>query len=198
MIIIGLTGSIGMGKSATAKLFIAEGVPVFDSDACVHELYAPGGAAVEPIAQAFPGTVIDGAVDRTHLSAALREDPSGFERLEKIVHPLVSKARESFSKSAAESGSDMVVYDVPLLFETGGDKMVDAVVVVHAPDAVRRERVLERPGMTADKLDAIIARQMPDADKLARADYAIETSQGLEDAREQVRSVIRAIREKQA
>lgn len=198
MKIIGLTGSIGMGKSATAKLFIEEGVPVFDSDACVHELYAPGGAAVAPIAEAFPGSVVDGAVDRARLSAALREDPSGFERLEKIVHPLVSQAREQFSQDAARSGSDLVVYDVPLLFETGGDQLVDAIVVVHAPDKIRRARVLERPGMDVDKLDAIIARQMPDTEKLARADYAIETSRGLEDAREQVRSVIRAIREKQA
>lgn len=198
MKIIGLTGSIGMGKSATAKLFIEQGVPVFDSDACVHELYARGGAAVAPIAEAFPGSVVDGAVDRTLLSAALGRDPSGFERLEKIVHPLVSQARDKFSQDAARAGSDMVVYDVPLLFETGGDKLADVIVVVHAPDEIRRSRVLERPGMDKAKLDAIIARQMPDTDKLARADYAIETSGGLEDAREQVRSVIRAIREKQA
>lgn len=191
---LGLTGSIGMGKSATAKLFAEAGVPVFDSDACVHELYAEGGAAVEPVGEAFPGVVIDGAINRERLSAQLRADPSGFERLEAIVHPLVSVARETFLSGAAEKGADLVLFDIPLLFETGGDAHVDAIIVVSAPDDVRRARVLERPGMTEEKLDAIIARQMPDAEKRARADHVIETSGGIEDARQQVTDLLNQLR----
>lgn len=194
MKIIGLTGSIGMGKSATTDLLEAEGIPVFDSDACVHELYAVGGGAVEPVGKAFPGSVIDGAVDRARLSELLAEDPSGFKRLEAIVHPLVSQARDGFLQQAAAAGSWAVVFDIPLLFETGADKLVDSILVVHAPDAVRRKRVLQRPGMTAEKLEQIIARQMPDAEKLKRADYAIETSGGLEDAREQVRNMLQDLK----
>lgn len=194
MKIVGLTGSIGMGKSATARLFAEAGIPVFDSDACVHALYAPGGAAVEPVDQAFPGVVVDGAVDRVRLSAALREDAGGFARLEAIVHPLVARARQDFLEAAEAAGAGLAVVDVPLLFETGGDRHVDVVVVVHAPDAVRRERVLQRPGMTPAKLDAIIARQMPDSLKLERADFTVETSGGLEDARQQVDRIIEALR----
>ncbi|WP_417481248.1 dephospho-CoA kinase [Maricaulis sp.] len=194
MIIIGLTGSIGMGKSATAELIGEAGIPVFDSDASVHALYAKGGKAVAPIAEAFPGAVVDGMVDRTLLSAALHEDPSGFARLEAIVHPLVLEQREAFLHEAHRNGADLVVFDIPLLFETGGHEHVDHVLVVHAPEAERRERVLRRPGMTEAKLDAIIARQLDDSSKLARADYRVETSGGLEDARRQIDVILKAIR----
>ncbi len=196
MKIIGLTGSIGMGKSATAELISAAGIPVFDSDACVHALYAKGGKAVAPIADAFPGVVIDGAVDRQRLSDALHQDPSGFARLEAIVHPLVLEEREAFLHKAHQSGADLVVFDIPLLFETGADEHVDHVLVVYAPDELRRERVMQRPGMTQAKLDAIIARQLDDSSKLARADYRIETSGGLEDARQQLDVILKSIRER--
>lgn len=190
MIRIGLTGSIGMGKSATAGLFTAEGVPVFDSDAAVHALYAPGGAAVEPIAAAFGDVITNGAVDRARLSAVLKSDPSGFGRLETIVHPLVEAARETFVQAARDDHAEAVLFDIPLLFETGGEKAVDVIVVCHAPDSVRRKRVLDRPCMTEEKLDLILARQMPETEKLTRADYAVETSQGLDQAREQVRDIL--------
>ena len=195
MKVIGLTGSIGMGKSATAALIAAAGIPVFDSDACVHSLYEKTGKAVAPIAAAFPGAVVDGAVDRQRLSAALHEDPSGFARLEAIVHPLVLEAREAFLHEAHLSGADLVVFDIPLLFETGSDEHVDHVLVVYAPDEVRRSRVMQRPGMTQAKLDAIIARQLDDSSKLARSDYRIETSGGLEDARRQLDVILNSIRQ---
>ncbi|MGK0266543.1 MAG: dephospho-CoA kinase [Maricaulis sp.] len=191
---IGLTGSIGMGKSATAALIAEAGIPVFDSDACVHSLYAEGGKAVAPIAAAFPGVVVDGVVDRPSLSAALHEDPSGFARLEAIVHPLVLAEREAFLHRAHEDGADLVVFDIPLLFETGAERHVDHVLVVYAPDALRRSRVMQRPGMTQAKLDAIIARQLDDSSKLARADFTIETSGGLEDARRQLDAILQSIR----
>ena len=194
MLRVGLTGSIGMGKSATAKLLREAGVPVFDADATVHQLYAPGGNAVEPVGKAFPGVVVDGAIDRTRLSEALGTNPDSFARLEAIVHPLVNAAREQFVATQAEAGHDIVVFDVPLLFETGGNKRVDSVIVVHAPDDVRRARVLQRPGMTAAKLDAIIARQMDDSTKLDRADRVIETSGGLADARRQVDEIIKQLK----
>lgn len=193
MKVIGLTGSIGMGKSATANLFREAGIPVFDSDACVHALYARGGAAVTPVGEAFPGSVVDGAVDRARLSQMLRDDPTGFERLEAIVHPLVSRAREVFLDQARSEDAALAVLDIPLLFETGGDALVDTIVVVHAPDAVRRARVLQRPGMTAEKLDAIIARQTADSIKLEKADFVVETSGGIDDARRQVDDIIQAL-----
>ena len=193
MKIIGLTGSIGMGKSATASLFREAGIPVFDSDACVHALYAPGGAAVKPVDEAFPGSAVDGAIDRARLSQMLRDDPMGFERLEAIVHPLVSQAREVFLAEARAEDAALAVLDIPLLFETGGDTLVDTIVVVHAPDAVRRTRVLQRPGMTAEKLDAIIARQTADSIKLEKADFVVETSGGIDDARRQVDDIIQAL-----
>ncbi len=193
MKIIGLTGSIGMGKSATASLFRESGIPVFDSDACVHALYAPGGAAVKPVGEAFPGSAVDGAIDRARLSQMLRDDPTGFERLEAIVHPLVSQAREVFLAEARAEDAALAVLDIPLLFETGGDALVDTIVVVHAPDAVRRARVLQRPGMTAEKLDAIIARQTADSIKLEKADFVVETSGGIDDARRQVDDIIQAL-----
>lgn len=195
MKIIGLTGSIGMGKSATARLFREAGIPVFDSDACVHALYDSGGAAVGPVEAAFPGSLAeDGSIDRARLSRQLNDDPDGFARLEAIVHPLVAKARQHFLDAARNDGADIVVLDVPLLFETGGHEHVDAVIAVHAPHHVRRERVLQRPGMTEDKLAAIIARQTPDSVKLEKADYIVETSGGFDDARQQVGKIIAALR----
>lgn len=194
MKIVALTGSIGMGKSATARLFAEAGIPVFDSDACVHELYAPGGAAVEPVEDAFPGVVREGSIDRETLARRLREDETGFERLEAIVHPLVAASRNAFLEAADKAGQDMVLLDIPLLFETGGDALADIIVVVSAPDDVRRERVLQRPGMTPEKLDSIIARQIPDSIKRSKADYVIKTADGIDDARRQVDDVIRQIR----
>ena len=195
MKIIGLTGSIGMGKSATARLFREAGIPVFDSDACVHALYDAGGAAVGPVEAAFPGSLAeDGSIDRGRLSRQLNEDPDGFARLEAIVHPLVAEARQHFLDAARKDGADIVILDVPLLFETGGHEHVDAVIAVHAPHHVRRERVLQRPGMTEDKLAAIIARQTPDSVKLEKADYIVETSGGFDDARQQVGKIIAALR----
>ncbi|MAC38067.1 MAG: dephospho-CoA kinase [Oceanicaulis sp.] len=195
MKIIGLTGSIGMGKSATARLFREAGIPVFDSDACVHALYDAGGAAVGPVEAAFPGSLSeDGSIDRARLSRQLNDDPDGFARLEAIVHPLVAEARQHFLDAARNDGADIAILDVPLLFETGGHEHVDAVIAVHAPHDVRRERVLQRPGMTEDKLAAIIARQTPDSVKLEKADYIVETSGGFDDARQQVGKIIAALR----
>jgi dephospho-CoA kinase len=195
MKIIGLTGSIGMGKSATARLFREAGIPVFDSDACVHALYDAGGAAIGPVEAAFPGSLAeDGSIDRARLSRQLNENPDGFARLEAIVHPLVAEARQHFLDAAWKDGADIVILDVPLLFETGGHEHVDAVIAVHAPHHVRRERVLQRPGMTEDKLAAIIARQTPDSVKLEKADYIVETSGGFDDARQQVGKIIAALR----
>ena len=195
MIIVGLTGSIGMGKSTTGAMFQAEGVPVYDSDAAVHALYAVGGAAVGPVEAAFPGVVVDGAIDRTRLSAAVVGDPQALQKLETIVHPLVGADRIGFFEQAAADGKDIVVLDVPLLYETGGDRRVHKVVVVSAPAEVQRARVLARPGMDEAKLDAILARQLPDAEKRARADFIIDTGQGLDHARQQVRAVLEALRQ---
>jgi dephospho-CoA kinase len=195
MIVIGLTGSIGMGKSTTTAMFAEAGVPVYDADAEVHRLYAPGGAAVAPIEAAFPGVVKDGSVDRTALGARVLGDADALKRLEAIVHPLVGANRMGFFQAATASGADMVVLDIPLLFETGGEKNVDAVVVVSAPADMQRERVLARPGMTTEKFEAILAKQTPDAEKRARADFVIDTGQGLEAARRQVMDVIATMRD---
>lgn len=194
MIVLGLTGSIGMGKSTTAAMFADEGVPVYDADAAVHSLYAEGGLAAPLIEAAFPGTTEDGAVSREKLSTRVVGNPEALARLEAIVHPLVGRSRAGFFQAAEAAGADVVVLDIPLLFETGGERRVDAVVVVSAPPDVQRERVLARPGMTEAKLDAILARQTPDAEKRARADYVIDTGRGLEAAREQVRAVLTAVR----
>lgn len=194
MITVGLTGSIGMGKSTTAAMFAAEGVPVYDADAEVHALYARGGAAVAPLAAAFPGVVVDGAVDRTLLSQRVVGKPDELKRLEAIVHPLVGESRVGFFQKAVAGGADIVVLDIPLLFETGGERRLDAVVVVSAPADVQRQRVLARPGMDEAKLDAILARQMADAEKRARAHFVIDTGKGLDHARVQVRDVLARLR----
>jgi dephospho-CoA kinase len=193
---IGLTGSIGMGKSATAQIFREEDIPVFDSDACVHALYAKGGGAVEAVGEAFPGVVVDGVVDRRKLSEALSVSDDGYDRLEHIVHPLVTRARETFLSSEVCRGAEVVVFDIPLLFETGAADAVDYIIVVSAPDDVRRARVLQRPGMSTVKLDAIIARQAPESLKLGAADFIVETSHGIEAARGQVRDILRRLRSK--
>ncbi|AYV45794.1 dephospho-CoA kinase [Caulobacter flavus] len=194
MIILGLTGSIGMGKSTTAKMFEAQGAPVYDSDAAVHALYSVGGAAVGPVEAAFPGVVVDGAIDRARLSAQVVGDPEALEKLEAIVHPLVGAHRIGFFETARADGHDIVVLDVPLLYETGGQKNVHKVVVVSAPADVQRERVLARPGMTPEKFEAILARQLPDAEKRARADFVVDTGRGLQAAEDQVRDILTLLR----
>jgi dephospho-CoA kinase len=191
MIVLGLTGSVGMGKSATAKMFADEGVPVFDADAAVHRLYE--GEAVPLIAAAFPGAVIDGRVDRERLSRAVVGNNEAFARLEAIIHPLVRKAREKFLAAAKAEGAEVAVLDIPLLFETGGEREVDKIVVVSAPHVVQKERVLARPGMTEAKFSAIVAKQMADSEKKKRADFVIDTSRGFEAAREDVRAILRAL-----
>jgi dephospho-CoA kinase len=194
MIVIGLTGSIGMGKSTTAQMFLAEGVPVYDADAEVRALYAAGGAAVAPVDAAFHGVVRHGAVDRGLLGDRVLGDPEALRRLNGIVWPLMGAARTRFFELAAASNADCVVLDIPLLLETSGEKNVDAVVVVSAPEEMQRERVLAREGMTVAKLDAILAAQMPDQEKRRRADFVIDTSRGLEPARAQVREVLTSLR----
>ena len=195
MILLGLTGSIGMGKSTTAAMFREAGVPVYDADAAVHAAYAKGGACVEPLGAAFPGVVKDGAVDREALRQAVLGDPEELKRLGSIVHPLLKGQQEAFFASAKAAGADLVVMDIPLLFENGGEAKVDAVAVVTAPAQVQRERVLQREGMTAERLDAILAQQTPDAEKRARADFVIDTSQGLEPVRRQVAEILAVMRD---
>jgi dephospho-CoA kinase len=196
MIVLGLTGSIGMGKSTTARLFREEGVPVHDADAAVHDLYDLGGAAVGPVGEAFPDALAHGRIDREKLAAAVVGKPEALARLEAIVHPLVAEHRIRFLERARAEGADVAVLDVPLLFETGGHDLVDAVVVVTAPTPVQRERVLARPGMTVEKLDAILARQTPDAEKRRRAHYLIDTQHGMERARDDVRAILKQVRAK--
>ena len=191
MFILGLTGSVGMGKSTTARFFAEEGVPVHDADAVVHRLYE--GEAVPAIEAAFPGTTLNGKVDRAKLGARVLGESAALARLEKIVHPLVREAERRLLAEARARGEKVVVLDIPLLFETGGDRRVDAVVVVSAPPDVQRARVLERRGMTTDKLAAILAKQMPDAEKRRRADFIVDTSQGFEAARRQVRAILQAV-----
>ena len=193
MIVVGLTGSIGMGKSTVAQMFADEGAPVYDADAQVHRLYAKGGAAVPLVETTFNGVVRDGMVDRAALSARVLGDANALRRLEEIVHPLVGESRAGFFDEARRAGAKMVVLDIPLLFETGGEGRVDKVVVVSAPADVQRQRVLERPAMTEDKLAAILARQIPDAEKRRRADFVVDTGTSLDATRERVRQVIAAI-----
>ncbi|RXF70303.1 dephospho-CoA kinase [Hansschlegelia zhihuaiae] len=188
MIVIGLTGSIGMGKSTTARLFAEEGAPVHDADATVHRLYA--GEAAPLIEAAFPGTTRDGAVDRKELGTRVLGDRAALEKLEAIVHPLVRKAEAEFLARARAEGATAVVLDIPLLFETGRDGEMDAVVVVSAGEDEQRRRVMERPGMTEEAFRGILARQTPDAEKRARADVVIDASTGVEDARAQVRAAL--------
>ncbi|MCZ7642084.1 MAG: dephospho-CoA kinase [Pseudorhodoplanes sp.] len=188
MFILGLTGSIGMGKTTTARLFAEEGVPVHDADAAVHRLYE--GEAVALIEREFPGTTSEGEVDRAKLGARVVGDPQALKRLEAIVHPLVRKSETNFLDDTRRRGAPVVVLDIPLLFETGGDARVDAVVVVTAPAEVQRARVLARPGMTAEKFEALLAKQMPDAEKRRRADFIVDSGHGLESARAQVRDIL--------
>tara|TARA_R110002167_G_scaffold4758_14_gene22413 strand:+ start:2466 stop:3107 length:642 start_codon:yes stop_codon:yes gene_type:complete len=190
MITLGLTGSIGMGKSTTAQMFAEAGALVWNADEAVHALYAPGGAAVAPVGEAFPGVVVDGAVDRARLAEALGRDPAAFARLEGIVHPLVMSGRLEALAAAEARGVTLAVLDIPLLYETGGDAAVDAVVVVTADAAIQRQRVLARPGMTAERLEAILARQLPDAEKRRRADFVVDTGHGLEPARVRVEEIV--------
>jgi len=186
-----LTGSLGMGKSATAKMFADAGVPVHDSDAVVHALYA--GEAVAAIERAFPGTTRDGKVDRGKLAAVIINDKAALARLEAIVHPLVGAERDRFLAEAQARDAAMVLLDIPLLFEIGGECGCDAVVVVSAPAEVQRARALARPGMTDEKYTALVAKQMPDAEKRRRADFIVDTSRGFDHARAQVRDILRAV-----
>lgn len=190
MLVLGLTGSIAMGKSTTAGLFRAAGVPVHDADATVHALYA--GEAVAPVEAAFPGVTVDGRIDRARLAERVVGDPDALARLEAIVHPLVRRAERAFLAQTAAAGARHVVLDVPLLLETGAAPRVDAVVVVTAPESVQRARALARPGMTEARLAAILARQMPDAEKRRRAHFLIDTSLGIEAARDAVAAILRA------
>lgn len=191
MIVVGLTGSIGMGKTATAALFKEAGAAVHDADAEVARLYAPGGAAVAPVLAAFPAARgDDGGVDRARLSAVLAGEPAAFKRLEAIVHPLVAQGRDAFLAARRADGTQVVVLEIQLLFEIGADALVDKVVVVSAPAEIQRARVLARPGMTPEKFALILARQVPDAEKRARADFVIDTSKGVDDARRQVAAVM--------
>jgi len=194
MLIIGLTGSIGMGKSTVAKRFIANGTPVCDADAEVHKLYAAGGAAVAPIEAAFPGVTGPDGVERPKLAAALIADPSGFKRLEGIVHPLVFAAEQAFLRDEAARGSEMVVLEIPLLLEGSGAQRVDVVVVVSAPAHVQRKRVLERPGMTDEKFDQILSRQLHDSIKRERADFVVDTGVSLEETLAKVDALIALLR----
>jgi dephospho-CoA kinase len=193
VIVLGLTGSIGMGKSTTAQLFAEAGAVVYDADAAVHALYAQGGAAVGPVTALFPEVASNGAVDRAALSRQVKDDPAALKQLEQIVHPLVAAERRAVLDQARASGARVVVLDIPLLFETGGEKAVEAVVVVSAPPEVQAERVLARPGMDAEKFALLLSRQTPDAEKRARADFVIDTGHGLEPARRQVEQVMATV-----
>lgn len=195
MFVLGLTGSIGMGKSTTAQLFMERGVPVYDADATVHRLYE--GEAVPLIEAAFPGTAVDGRIDRQKLSAYVVRDHAAMKKLEAIVHPLLRAHEQAFLDAAKASGASVAVLDIPLLYETGGENKVDAVLVVSADPAIQRARILERPNMTPDKLDAILAKQMPDADKRRRADFVVDTSRGLDPVRTQIGYILDEIAARQ-
>jgi dephospho-CoA kinase len=191
MIVVGLTGSIAMGKSTTAAMFAARGVPVHDADATVHRLYS--GAAVAPIADAFPAAIRDGAVDRGRLAAAIVGDPAALARLEAIVHPLVRASEIDFVTRARRDGRRLVLLDIPLLFETGGASRVDAAIVVTAPAAIQKARLFARPGMSEEKLAALLARQMPDAEKRRRAHFLVDTGRGFAAARAEVGAILAAL-----
>lgn len=191
MIVLGLTGSIGMGKSTTAKLFTEAGIPVHDSDSAVHRLYS--GAAVPLVEAAFPGTTADGRVDRNLLAKRVLGDKAALARLEEIVHPLAKTDSDAFLAEHRRAGASLVVLDVPLLFETGGRERVDKILVVTAPARIQKERVLDRPGMTEEKLDAILSRQVEDSEKRRQADFVIDTSLGLDHARNEVEKLIASL-----
>ena len=191
MLVLGLTGSVAMGKSTTARFFAEEGVPVHDADTVVHHLYE--GDAVPLIEAAFRGTTANGKVDRVKLGSRVMGDLAALRQLEALVHPMVQAAEQRFLADAEAKGAPVAVLDIPLLFETGGDKRVDAVVVATAPPEVQRARVLERPGMTTQRLEAMLARQMPDSEKRLRADFIVDTSRGFDDARRQVQEILRKV-----
>lgn len=188
MIVLGLTGSIGMGKSTAAGFFADEGVPVYDADEAVHRLYA--GVAAGAIEAAFPGSTVAGEVDRARLAPQVIGDPAALRRLEAIIHPLVRREEERFVADAEATGAEVVVLNIPLLFETGGDTRCDAVVVVSAPAEIQRERVMSRPGMTEEKFAQLTAQQMPDAEKRRRADYVVDSSKDFDSTRAQVRAIL--------
>jgi dephospho-CoA kinase len=192
---VGLTGSIGMGKSETAKMFAQLGVPVYDADAAVHRLYQKGGAAVAAIEAAFPGTMKDGAVDRAELSKHVTGIHEATQKLQAIVYPLMADERRKFLADADRNGADIVVFDIPLLFETKGEANMDAIVVVSAPSHLQRERVLARPGMTAEKFDYLHSRQMPDEEKRAKAHFVVVTDKGLGHAFDQVKMILAVLRD---
>jgi dephospho-CoA kinase len=189
MVVIGLTGSLGMGKSTTSRFFAEAGIPVFDADETVHRLYA--GDAAAPIEAAFPGTTGEQGVDRERLAQAVLDNAAALARLEAIVHPLVRQEEQRFLEAARRAGTRVAVLDIPLLFETGGDRRVDAVVVVSAPPEVQRARAFERPGMTGEKFRALLAKQLPDEEKRRRADFVVDSSQGYDFARAQVHAILR-------
>lgn len=191
MRILGLTGSIGMGKSTTAKMFEEAGVPVYDADATVHRLYE--GEAVAAIEAAFPGTTVNGKIDRTLLSPRVLHNAEAMKRLESIVHPMLRAHHQRFLDDAEKSGASVAVVDIPLLYETGGESRVDAVVVVTTAPEVQRERILAREGMTPEKLDAILAKQLPDAEKRKRADFVVDTSHGLDPVRIRIREILEQV-----
>lgn len=194
MLLIGLTGSIGMGKSETAKMFRELGVPVYDADAAVHKLYEKGGKAVEPLRAAFPAAIVDDAVDRKALSRCVIGLPGEMKKLEAIVHPLVGEAQMDFLRENLAAGQAMAVLDIPLLYETGGETRVDVVVVVSAPYDIQKTRVLARPDMDEAKFAAIHAKQVPDAEKRRRADFVVESDKGLDHARAQVAAIVEALK----
>jgi dephospho-CoA kinase len=190
MVVIGLTGSIGMGKSTTAQFFAEEGVPVYDADAAVHRLYA--GKAVPLVEAAFPGVSTATGIDRNELAKRVVDDPAALKRLEGIVHPLVGREEKQFLADAERAGAPVAVLDIPLLFETGAERRVDAVVVVTAPEDMQRARTLGRPGMTEAKFQALLAKQVPDAEKRRRADFIVDTAHGFDFARQQVHAILQA------
>jgi dephospho-CoA kinase len=194
VIVVALTGSVGMGKSSTAGMFAEAGVPVYDADEEVRRLYLPGGAAVAKVEAEFPGVVVKGAVDRGRLGECVLGDPAALAKLNSIVHPLMGEARAEFFRRAKGAKAPIVVLDIPLLFETGGERNADKVVVVSAPAEMQRKRVLGRPGMTGAKFAALLAAQVPDAEKRARADFVIDTSQDFDHARRQVKAILDALR----
>lgn len=196
MIVAGLTGSIAMGKSETAKMFAARGIPVFDSDAAVHALYGKGGEAVAAVAAIAPDAISEGAVDRGRLARLVQDDPALLPKIEAVVHPLVKARQQSFLAEASSNDADLAVLDIPLLFETGREKDVDVVLVVSAGTTLQRERALKRPGMTPEKFDFILSRQVPDAEKRARADYVIDTSVSIADTARAVDDLVAMLKDR--